>query len=147
MSKEEKSLENSPPLLFGSHSLEEIHSFFSVGIGLIAEDLFAAALGDEVGLTGERGKGVVEILPEEDAAGLGPLEVEGEVVFKDGWRVGEEGAVPKVGAAAVEDVDRFSVRAGALEVKAKRAGGFVFPVDDDDVAGVEDGFDGSGEPT
>ena len=89
MWKEEKSLENSPPLLFGPHSLE-IHSFFSVGIGLIAEDLFAAALGDEVGLTGERGNGVVEILPEEDAAGLCPFEREGYVVFEDVGSIGEE---------------------------------------------------------
>ena len=34
--------------------------------------------------------GVGEVLPEEDAAGAGPLEAEGDGVFEDGWGVGEE---------------------------------------------------------
>ena len=116
-----------------------------VRIGLVAEDLFAAALRDEVGLAWQGGDGVIEILPEKDTAGLGPFEVEGEVVLEDGWGVGEEAAVPEVGAAAVEDVDGFGVGAGALEVEAEGAGGFVFAVDDDDVGGLEDRFDGGGE--
>lgn len=126
---------------------KKIFSSSLIRIGLVAEDLFAAALGDEVGLARERGDGVVEVLPEKDAARLGPLEVEGEVVLEDGWGVGEEAAVPEIGAAAVEDVDGFGAGAGALEVEAERAGGFVFSVDDDDVAGTENGFDGGGQLT
>ena len=55
---------------------------------------------------------MAEVLPEEDAAGAGPFEAEGEVVFEDCGGVGEEGAVPEVGAAAVEDVDGFGEAVG-----------------------------------
>ena len=49
--------------------------------------------------------GSLEILPEEDAVALSPFEVEREIVFEDAGGVGEEAAVPEVGAAAVEDVE------------------------------------------
>ena len=55
------------------------------------------------------------------------------VVFEDGGGVGEEAAVPEVGAAAVEDVQGLGSGAGALEVEAEGAGAFVFAVDDDEV--------------
>jgi len=111
-----------------------------VRIGLVAEDLFATALGDEVGLAGERRDGVVEVLPEKDAAGLGPLQIEGQGVLEDMWGIGEEATVPEIGAAAVEDVEVVPV-----EVKAEGAGAFVFAVDDDDVGGFEFGGDGDCE--
>ena len=115
-----------------------------VRIGLVAEDLFTAALCDEVGLTRERGDGVAEILPEKDTAGFSPFEVEGEVVLEDWWGVGKEAAVPEIRAAAVEDMKGFGPGTGAVEVEAEGAGRFVFAVDDDDVARLEDGFDGGG---
>ena len=116
-----------------------------VGVGLVAENLFAAALGDEVGLAGQGGEGLAEILPEEDAAAVGPLEAEGYGVFEDGWGVGEEGAVPEVGAAAFEDVDGLVFAAGAMKIEAEGAGALVFAVDDDDVVGLEFRGDGFGE--
>ena len=67
-----------------------------VGVGLVAKDLFASALGDEIDFAWEGGYGLGEILPEEDAAGLEPLELERECVLKDGWCVGEERSVPEV---------------------------------------------------
>jgi hypothetical protein len=84
-------------------------------------------------------------LPEEDAATVGPLEAEGYGVLEDGWGVGEEGAVPEVGAAAFEDVDGLAFVAGALKVEAEAAGALVFPMDDDDVVGLELGGDRAGE--
>ncbi len=118
---------------------------WSVGIGLIAEDLFASALGDEVGFAGQAGDWFVEVLPEEDAACFGPLEAEGDIVFEDVGGVGEEAAVPEVGAAAVEDVDGSRVVVGTVEVEAEGAAAFVFAVDDDEVVGFEFGCDGAGE--
>ena len=102
---------------------------------MVAEDLFAPALGDEIGLAGKVGDGFAEILPEKDAVAFGPLEIEGDVVFEDVWGVGEERTVPEVGAAAVEDVQGLGSKAGALEIEAEGAGGFVFAVDDDQVGG------------
>src|SRR6266851_5229322 len=87
-----------------------------VGIGLVAEDLLASALGDEVGLAGECGD-VFGLGPEEDALRPGPLEAEGDGVFEDGWGVGEEAAVPEIGAASVEDMEVV-----AVEIKAESAG-------------------------
>ena len=46
--------------------------------------------------------------------------------FEDCGGVGEEAAVPEVGAAAFEDVE-----VAVLEIEAEGAGGFVFAVDDD----------------
>jgi len=121
--------------------------------------LLAAGLGDEEGLAGELG-GVFGFGPEEDAAVAGPEKLDGEVVLKDGWGVGEEGAVPEVGGAAVEDVEGgVGLDAGAgggvdvggaLEVKGEGASGFVLSVDDEDVGeagagGFELGFEGGGE--
>ncbi len=88
---------------------------------------------------------MAEVLPEEDAATVGPLEAEGDGVLEDGWGVGEEGAVPEVGAAAFEDVDGLCFGAGALEVEAEAAGALVFAVDDDDVVGLEFGGDRFGQ--
>ena len=53
-------------------------------IGLVAEYLFAAGLSDEEGLAGELGKGLAKVLPEEDAAGAGPLKRERDFVLEDG---------------------------------------------------------------
>ena len=66
------------------------------------------------------------------------------------WGVGEEAAVPEIGAAAVEDVDGFAVGgadfgAGAFEIEAEGACGLVFAVDDDEVGGFEAGGDGGGK--
>ena len=52
--------------------------------------------------------------------------------FEDRRGVGEEAAVPEVGAAAFEDVDVV-----ALEVEAEGGTGFVFAVDGDEVSGVD----------
>jgi hypothetical protein len=77
--------------------------------------------------------------------------------LEDLWGIGEEAAVPEVGAAAFEDVDEVGgwgegrgsgggwsgVGAGALEVEGQRAAGFVFAVDTDEVVRVDlqgDGF-------
>ena len=67
------------------------------------------------------------------------------MVFEDAWGVGEEAAVPEIGAAAFEDVDGLGVGVGATKVEAERAGGFVFAVNDDEVGGIEFGRDGGGE--
>ena len=112
--------------------------------GLVAEDLFAAALGDEVDLAGE-GRDVVRARSRGRCGGPGHFEAEGDGVFEDGWGVGEEAAVPEIGAAAFEDVDGFGVGVGAVEVEAEGAGGFVLAVDDDEVGGFEFGGDGVGE--
>ena len=83
-----------------------------------------------------------------------PFGGEGGGGFEDGRGVGEEAAVPEVGAAAVEDVDEVggggdrvvaveagaAVGAGALEVEGEGAAGFVLAVDDDEV--VADGLAG-----
>ncbi len=72
-------------------------------VGLVGEDLFAAGGGDAVDGGGEleRGAvGVVGVLPEEDALGLGPLAGDGFRGFEEVGGVGEEGAVPEVGGAA-----------------------------------------------
>lgn len=79
-------------------------------------------MGDEVGFAGEGWEWVGEVLPEEDALDAGPLEAEGGVVFEDRWGVGEEGSVPEVGAASVEDVDGLAAGVGAVEVEAEGAG-------------------------
>jgi hypothetical protein len=88
----------------------------------------------------EDGYRLGEILPEKDAARLEPLDLERERVLEDGWGVGEEGSVPEVGAAAVEDVE-----VAALEVEAEGAGALVLAVDDDEVGGLEFGLDGGGQ--
>ena len=75
----------------------------------------------------------------------GPLEREGDAVFEDGRRVGEEAAVPEIGTATVEDVDGLGVEAWALEVEGEGAGGFVLAVDDDDIGGADLGGDDGGE--
>src|SRR5260370_25266589 len=87
-----------------------------VGIGLVAEDLFASALGDEVGLAGECGD-VFGLGPEEDALRPGPLEADGGGVFEDAWGVGEEAGLRERGAAAGQDMDVV-----AVEIKAESAG-------------------------
>ena len=84
-------------------------------------------------------------MPEKDAAAFGPLEIEGDVVFEDVGGVGEEGAVPEVGAAAVEDVQGLGSEAGALEIEPEGAGALVLAVDDDEVVGFQLWRDGGGE--
>lgn len=112
---------------------------------MVADYLFAAALGNEVGSAGKRGEGFVEILPEKDATAIGPLKIEGDGVFEDWRSVGEEAAIPEIGASPLIDVQRLGIEAGAAEIEAEGAGTFVFPMDDDDVAGLELGFDCVGE--
>jgi len=102
---------------------------------LVAQDLFASALGDEIDAAWKCGGGLAEVLPEEDAAGLGPFEVERDGVFEDAGGVGKEAAIPEIGAAAFEDVDGFGFGVGSMEIEAEGAGGFVFAVDDDQVGG------------
>ena len=92
------------------------------GVGLVGEDLFTAGLGDEVGGAGERGD-VIGLGPEKDAAIFGPKEAEGELGFKDGRRIGEEGAVPEIGGAAVEDVDGLDGAEGGVLRIAESGGG------------------------
>ncbi len=65
--------------------------------------------GEDVDGAGQRAGSCVgrvgEGLPEEDALRAGPFGGEAGGGFEDGWGVGEEAAVPEVGAAAFEDVD------------------------------------------
>ena len=113
------------------------------GVGLVAEYLFAAGSCEDVDGSGEGWElvgWVGEGLPEEDALGAGPLLRDGLWGFEDGRGVGEEAAVPEVGAAAFEDVDVAS-----LEVEGQRAGGFVLAVDDDEVLRLNLRGDGFGE--
>ena len=86
-----------------------------------------------------------EILPEEDAVGPSPLVTERGFVFEDLWGVGKEAAIPEIGASAVEDVDGLGFCAGTMEIEAESACGFVLAVDDDEVGGLEDWFDGCGQ--
>ena len=71
-------------------SIECVSCFVSVGVGLVAEDLFAAALGDEVGFAGQAGDGLAEILPEEDAADAGPFEASETLSSKMGGASGKK---------------------------------------------------------
>ena len=84
--------------------------------------------------------------------GAGPFGGEGGGGFEDGWGVGEEGAIPEVGAAAFEDVNRIlcvlrmaSVGGRAPKIEAERGTGFVFAVKDNEVVRVELGADCGGE--
>jgi len=88
---------------------------------------------------------LAEVLPEEDAATVGPLQAEGYGVLEDGWSVGKKGAVPEIRAAAIEDMDGLVFAAGAMKIEAEGAGALVFAVDDDDVVGLELWGDGFGE--
>ena len=105
------------------------------GVGLIGEDLFAAGCRDHVAAAAEFGD-VAGFGPEKDPAIAGPEKLKGEVVLEDGRGIGEEGAVPEVGGAAVEDVEIGGGGVGLtwpVEIEAQGAGGLVFAVDDDDV--------------
>ncbi len=89
-------------------------------------------------------------MPEEDALGAGPFGGQGGGGFEDPGGVGEEAAVPEVGAAALEDVEELRgvglgrVGVGTLEVEGEGAAGLVLAVEDDEVVGVDLGGDGFG---
>ena len=57
---------------------------------MVADDLFASGLGDEVGLTQEFGEGFAEGLPEEDAAGPDHLRAREAGVSKMGGASGKK---------------------------------------------------------
>ena len=106
-----------------------------LAVRTVADDLFSASAGDDVDGAGER-REVSRLvrcgLPHKDALRAGPLLGDGGGGFEDGWSVGEETAVPEVGAAAFEDVDVVS-----LQVETERGTGFVFAVDGDEVFGMD----------
>ena len=66
-------------------------------IGLVAQDLFATRLRDEVGLADELRQRMAEVLPEKDTLHtVAPLKCERDVIFKDRGSIRKEGAIPEV---------------------------------------------------
>ena len=106
---------------------------------VIAEDLLASALGDEEGSRWQGGGWLARVLPEKDALRTAPLQAQALRRLEDGGRVGEEAAIPEVGAAAFEDMDVV-----ALQIKAERTACLVLAVDHNEIVLLEDGCDGVG---
>ena len=81
---------------------------YRLAVGLVADDLFASGFYENVNGAGKGGElvgWVGEGLPEEDALGPDHLAARDCGGFEDVRGVGEEAAVPEVGAAAFEDVE------------------------------------------
>ena len=127
------------------HSLYQAISYVQA-IGryclVVGEDGFAAGGGE--GVDGAEGGEIARaaggvVGEEEDAAGACPELVEGGFGLEDVGGVGPEAAVPEAVDASVEEMDLLA------GVEDQRGAGGELAIEEDEVVGLADVFDGQGQ--